>query len=140
MYTAIAARILFPLNELLKRHTTVAVRRAQAHMWYCHELFRRVGLNPSGVRDLEVLHPRFFALPGEFKQLDGLFMAMGNNFTLKKLRCVCKFDFLQHTIYEYAGVNGWGSPLSMRVRELRRPGAGYVLPAGHTDKVARMES
>lgn len=78
MYTAIAAHILFPLHERLKRHTTVAVQRgmeqtqwwdtkrlqalqlerlrallmhAQAHVPYYRELFGRTGFNPGALRD-----------------------------------------------------------------------------------------
>lgn len=40
---------------------------------------------------IEVLHPRFFSVPGFFKSLDGLFMALGSLPTLWRLKR--RFDF-----------------------------------------------
>ena len=79
LYTAIASGFLFPLHEKLKRHTTVAIRRAMEdsqwwdekrlkelqlarlkalllhadeHVPYYRELFRKTGFDPKGVKSL----------------------------------------------------------------------------------------
>ncbi len=80
LYTALVSRVLFPMHELLKRHTTVAVRRGlEASQWstpaelealqlrrlrrlleranravpYYRDLFRDIGFDPA--RDLSSL-------------------------------------------------------------------------------------
>ncbi|MES2366234.1 MAG: AMP-binding protein [Pseudomonadota bacterium] len=79
MYTAIAAHILFPLHERLKRHSTVVVHRemeetqwwdakrlqvlqvkrlrallihAKAHVLYYRELFDRIGFDPNQLNNI----------------------------------------------------------------------------------------
>ncbi len=42
----------------------------------------------------EVYHPRFFSMPGWFKSLDGLFMALGSLTTMRRLRRSFKFNLI----------------------------------------------
>jgi phenylacetate-CoA ligase len=82
LYTAFVARGAFPLQERLKRHDTIAVRKsleesqwwspqrlrelqavrlrrllvaAGAHVPYYRDLFRKAGFDPAGVRDVDDL-------------------------------------------------------------------------------------
>lgn len=48
--------------------------------------FRPVAPREETQGNLRVLHPRFFSVPGLFKSLDGLFMALGSLGTLRRLR------------------------------------------------------
>jgi teichuronic acid biosynthesis glycosyltransferase TuaC len=76
---------------------------------------------------IDVLHPRFFSVPGAFKQLDGLFMALGSYFTLKKLRRAGKLDILDaHFAYPdgYAAtlLGKWlGVPVTITLRGTEVP-------------------
>lgn len=45
-------------------------------------------------RDVCIFYPRFFSTPGFFKQLDGLFMALGSYLTLRRLKNRVGFDML----------------------------------------------
>lgn len=77
--TVVSPQPWFPGQSLLRR-------------WKPH--FRPDTLRHESQHGIEVLHPRFFSVPGAFKQLDGLFMALGSYFTLKKLRRAGKLDIL----------------------------------------------
>ncbi len=77
--TVVSPQPWFPGQALLRR-------------WKPH--FRPPALRHESQHGIEVLHPRFFSVPGAFKQLDGLFMALGSYFTLKKLRRAGKLDIL----------------------------------------------
>jgi len=77
--TVVSPQPWFPGQSLLRR-------------WKPH--FRPPALRHESQHGIEVLHPRFFSVPGAFKQLDGFFMALGSYFTLKKLQCDRKLDIL----------------------------------------------
>jgi teichuronic acid biosynthesis glycosyltransferase TuaC len=77
--TVVSPQPWFPGQSLLRR-------------WKPH--FRPPALRHESQHGIDVLHPRFFSVPGAFKQLDGLFMALGSYFTLKKLRRAGKLDIL----------------------------------------------
>ena len=77
--TVVSPQPWFPGQSLLRR-------------WKPH--FRPPALRHESQHGIKVLHPRFFSVPGAFKQLDGLFMALGGYFTLKKLQCDRKLDIL----------------------------------------------
>ena len=77
--TVVSPQPWFPGQSLLRR-------------WKPH--FRPPALRYESQLGIQVLHPRFFSVPGAFKQLDGLFMALGSYFTLKKLRRAGKLDIL----------------------------------------------
>ncbi|WP_189836330.1 glycosyltransferase [Sulfuriferula multivorans] len=77
--TVVSPQPWFPGQSLLRR-------------WKPH--FRPPALRHESQHGIEVLHPLFFSVPGAFKQLDGLFMALGSYFTLKKLRRAGKLDIL----------------------------------------------
>lgn len=66
----------FPLQGLLRR-------------WRPH--FRPDAPRTEIQSGIEVFHPRYFSVPGIFKSLDGLFMAMGSWATLRRIRR--QFDF-----------------------------------------------
>ena len=48
--------------------------------------FRRPASNSEIQSGIEIIFPRFFSFPGIFKQFDGLFMAMGSYWTLRRLK------------------------------------------------------
>ena len=77
--TVVSPQPWFPGQALLRR-------------WKPH--FRPDTTPRESQQGIEVLHPTFFSVPGAFKQLDGLFMALGSYFTLKKLRRAGKLDIL----------------------------------------------
>lgn len=66
----------FPLQGLLRR-------------WRPH--FRPDAPRAEVQSGVEVFHPRYFSVPGIFKSLDGLFMALGSWSTLRRIRR--EFDF-----------------------------------------------
>jgi len=69
--TVIAPVPWFPLQGLIR-------------WWRPH--FRPPAPHEETQGNLRVLHPRFFSVPGLFKSLDGLFMALGSLATLRRLR------------------------------------------------------
>lgn len=93
--------------------------------WKPH--FRPDALRHESQQGIEVLHPSFFSVPGAFKQLDGLFMALGSYFTLKKLQRAGKLDILDaHFAYPdgYAAtlLGKWlGVPVTITLRGTEVP-------------------
>lgn len=69
----------FPFQRLIRR-------------WRPH--FRPEAPRHEIQQGFEVVHPRFFSVPGLFKSLDGLFMALGSLFTLLRLRRRFDFDLI----------------------------------------------
>lgn len=66
--------------------------QALLRCWKPH--FRPDAPRRESHQGIDILHPRFFSVPGTFKQLDGLFMALASYFTLKKLQRAGKLDIL----------------------------------------------
>lgn len=65
---------------------------------------------------IEVHHPRFFSIPGLFKSLDGLLMALGSLATLRRLRRRFDFDLIDsHFAYPD------GDAATLLGKWLRRP-------------------
>ncbi|MEO6147853.1 MAG: glycosyltransferase [Sulfuriferula sp.] len=110
--TVVSPQPWFPGQSLLRR-------------WKPH--FRPPALRHESQHGIDVLHPRFFSVPGAFKQLDGLFMALGSYFTLKKLRRAGKLDILDaHFAYPdgYAAtlLGKWlGVPVTITLRGTEVP-------------------
>ncbi len=110
--TVVSPQPWFPGQSLLRR-------------WKPH--FRPPALRHESQQGIEVLHPRFFSVPGAFKQLDGLFMALGSYFTLKKLQRASQLDILDaHFAYPdgYAAtlLGKWlGVPVTITLRGTEIP-------------------
>ena len=69
------------------------IRRFRPH-------FRPMAPRHEMQQGVEVYHPRFFSVPGLFKSLDGLFMALGSYSTLRRLRNHDGVDILDaHFVY-----------------------------------------
>ena len=77
--TVVAPVPWFPLQSL--------IRKSRPH-------FRPYAPRHEIQDGVEVLHPRFFSVPGLFKSLDGLFMALGSLPTLWRLRRRFAFDLI----------------------------------------------
>ena len=77
--TVVAPVPWFPLQGLIRR-------------WRPH--FRPDAPRHEIQDGIEVLHPRFFSVPGLFKSLDGLFMALGSLPTLLRLKRRFAFDLI----------------------------------------------
>ncbi|MES1999798.1 MAG: glycosyltransferase [Pseudomonadota bacterium] len=77
--TVVSPQPWFPGQALLRR-------------WKPH--FRPAAPRRESHQGIDVLHPRFFSVPGFFKQFDGLFMALSCYFTVKRLQRVGKLDIL----------------------------------------------
>lgn len=77
--TVVAPVPWFPLQGIIQR-------------WRPH--FRPDAPRAEVQDGIEVLHPRFFSVPGLFKSLDGLFMALGSLPTLLRLRKTFGFNLI----------------------------------------------
>lgn len=77
--TVVAPVPWFPLQGLIRR-------------WRPH--FRPEAPRAQIQDGFEILHPRFFSVPGLFKSLDGFFMALGSLPTLLRLRKKFAFDII----------------------------------------------
>jgi len=77
--TVVSPQPWFPGQTLLRR-------------WKPH--FRPAAPRRESHQGIDVLHPRFFSVPGMFKQFDGLFMALSCYFTVKRLQRAGKLDIL----------------------------------------------
>lgn len=77
--TVVSPQPWFPGQALLRR-------------WKPH--FRPDAMRRESQQGIDVLHPRFFSIPGGFKQLDGWSMALCSYFLLKKLQRAGKLDIL----------------------------------------------
>lgn len=82
---------------------------------------------------IEVLHPRFFNVPGIFKCLDGLFFALSSLVTVLRLRRTFRFDLIDS---HFAYPDGFGAvllgrligvPVTITVRGTIRKLSQYVL-------------
>jgi len=110
--TVVSPQPWFPGQALLRR-------------WKPH--FRPDTTPRESQQGIEVLHPTFFSVPGAFKQLDGLFMALGSYLTLKKLQRAGKLDILDaHFAYPdgYAAtlLGKWlGVPVTITLRGTELP-------------------
>ncbi len=110
--TVVSPQPWFPGQALLRR-------------WKPH--FRPDTTPRESQQGFEVLHPTFFSVPGAFKQLDGLFMALGSYLTLKKLQRAGKLDILDaHFAYPdgYAAtlLGKWlGVPVTITLRGTELP-------------------
>jgi glycosyltransferase involved in cell wall biosynthesis len=105
--TVVAPVAWFPFQRVLRR-------------WRPH--FRPAPPAREVQAGIEVLHPRFFSLPGFGKQLDGLFMALGTLRTLRRLRGEGRLEVLDaHFAYPegYAArlLGRWlGVPVTITLR------------------------
>lgn len=110
--TVVSPQPWFPGQALLRR-------------WKPH--FRPQATRRESQQGIEVLHPRFFSVPGAFKQLDGLLMALCSYSTLKKLQRAGKLDILDaHFAYPdgYAAtlLGKWlGVPVTITLRGTEVP-------------------
>ena len=110
--TVVAPVPWFPLQSLIRR-------------WRPHF---RPDAPRSEIQDgIEVLHPRFFSVPGLFKSLDGFFMALGSLPTLLRLRKTFAFNLIDaHFAYPdgYAAtlLGRWlGVPVTITLRGTEVP-------------------
>ncbi|MDP2025307.1 glycosyltransferase [Sulfuriferula sp.] len=77
--TVVSPQAWFPGQSLIRR-------------WKPH--FRPAAPRRESHQGIDVLHPRFFSVPGLFKQFDGLLMALSCYVTLKRLQRMGKLDIL----------------------------------------------
>ena len=111
----------FPFQGLIRR-------------WRPH--FRPLAPSYETQQGFVVYHPRFFSIPGQFKWLDGLFMALGALATLLNLRRQQDFDFIDaHFAYPdgYAAtlLGCWlNRPVTITIRGTEVPLARFWLAGG----------
>ncbi len=83
--------------------------------------------------DIDVYFPRFLSFPGIFKFLDGIFMALGSYFLLRRLRRTFGFNHIDaHFAYpdgDAATLLGrwFGAPVTITLRGTEIPLSGYRL-------------